>query len=94
MSENRFRFSDHMVRQAAAKGFSGTQILSALNNPERVTNVTRYPGQKRYCGAGVAVVVDSAGIARTVYADRVVTPMREDQKNDPAAQRSKRLHKG
>jgi hypothetical protein len=85
-------FSNHFKAQFRAKGFKAEQIHEALTHPYKVTDVTRYPGQKRYCGGGVAVVMRD-NVAVTVYADGVVTPMREDQKNDPAAQKSVRLNR-
>lgn len=84
-------FSAHFIRQAREKGFTADQIQQAIENPYKVTDVRRYPGQKRYCGAGVACVLDGT-TAITIYADGIVTPMREDQKSDPAALASKRLN--
>lgn len=85
--------SQHIRKQMAAKGFTAQQVISALRNPEKVTEVRRYPGQVRYCGAGVAVVVDPRGGEHhliTLYADGVVTPLRADQMNDPEAVHSRR----
>lgn len=84
----------HFLSQMRTKGFTGAQVRSAIRNPEKVTDVRRYPGQLRYCGAGVAVVIDFTGDApraMTLYADGVVTPMRADQMRDPAALSSARL---
>lgn len=86
-------FTDHFLRQAATKGFTADQIKSALRTPEKVTRVTRYPGQLRYCGAGVAVVMDGTN-AITLYADGIVTPLRDDQRTDAAALTSNRLRRG
>ncbi|HWV45306.1 MAG TPA: hypothetical protein VN039_04635 [Nitrospira sp.] len=84
-------FSDHFKRQFRTKGFTIAQIREAIENPYKVTKVSRYPGQLRYCGGGVAVVMrDNHAI--TVYLDGVVTPLRDDQKNDPAALASRRLN--
>lgn len=85
-------FSPHFNAQFRAKQFTAKQIEEALMHPYKVTDVTRYPGQKRYCGGGVAVVMRD-NVAVTVYADGVVTPLREDQKSDPAAQKSVRLNR-
>lgn len=82
-------FSRHIVSQIKAKGFTTEQVMSAIRNPDRVTEVRRYPGQMRYCGAGVAVVMD-ANHAITVYLDGTPTPLREDQLSDPEALASKR----
>lgn len=86
----RITYSHHFLMQAAAKGFTADQITEAVRRPEAVNDVLRYPGQRRYMGAGVAVVMDG-NHAVTIYADKVVTPMREDQRSDPAAQNSRRL---
>lgn len=83
-------FSDHFKKQFREKGFTTKQIQEAIETPYKVTPVTRYPGQLRYCGGGVAVVMRDR-TAVTVYLDGVVTPLREDQKNDPAAVNSRRL---
>lgn len=88
-------FTEHFLRQAATKGFTADQIKSALRHPYKVTDVTRYPGQKRYCGKsqngqpGVAVVMDG-NTAITCYLDGVITARRSDQ-NDAAALNSSRL---
>ncbi len=83
-------FSPHFIAQAIAKGFTAEQIASAIEQPEKVTEVRRYVGQQRYCGAGVAIVLDG-NRAVTLYADGIVTPLREDQKSDRAALNSKRV---
>ena len=88
----------HFQTQMAAKGFTVDQVLSALRNPEKITEVRSRPefierGQRRYCGAGVAVVVEpSRGGYRliTLYADGVRTALRPDQMNDPYALASTR----
>jgi hypothetical protein len=80
----------HFRAQVLAKGFTMSQIVSALTHPDKVTDVTDYPGQKRYCGAGVAVVMDG-NTTVTAYVDGVVTDLREDQRRDPRALNSRRL---
>lgn len=82
-------FSRHIVSQIRAKGFTPEQVISAIRTPQRITEVRRYPGQMRYCGAGVAVVMDGSH-AITVYLDGTPTPLREDQLSDPDALASKR----
>lgn len=84
--------SDHFRKQMNVKGFTTDQVIGALKNPSKVTNVSRYPGQKRYCGQGVAVVVAPGNRLVTVYQDGVVTPLRPDQMNDLEALRSRRLN--
>ena len=83
--------SRHAKTQARAKGFTVDQLVSALRNPDKVTDVTRYPGQRRWCGAGVAVIVNVRDrVIVTVYADGIRTPLRPDQMNDPVALASNR----
>ena len=83
-------FSEHFKKQFREKGFTTAQVKEAIENPYKITDVRRYPGQKRYCGGGIAIVMRGT-TAITVYLDGVVTPLREDQKNDPAALNSRRL---
>lgn len=93
-SNSTLTFADHFRKQAIAKGFTSAQIIDALKNPDKITEVRRYPGQWRFCGAGVAVVVAfdrKIPTAITLYADGVVTPLRADQMNDSAALGSRRL---
>lgn len=77
--------TNHMIKQARHKGFTAEQIIGAIEQTGnkrkdklRVTKVTKYPTQRRYCGHGVAVVMEGT-TAITIYADRVVTPRRDDQ---------------
>lgn len=83
------KFSEHAMKQAKSKGFTVEQFRVALGNPYKVTDVRRYPGQKRYCGGGIAVVVSGTTVV-TAYLDGVRTPLRADQMNDPAALASRR----
>lgn len=85
-------FSEHFKAQFRAKGFHKEQLREAIERPYKITDVRRYPGQKRYCGGGIAVVMDGYH-AITVYLDGVVTPLRDDQKNDAAALASRRLNR-
>ena len=84
-------YTAHFQRQFIEKGFTQAQLRTAIENPEKITDVRRYPGQKRYCGGGIAVVLRGT-TAITVYLDGIVTPLREDQKNDQAALNSRRLN--
>jgi hypothetical protein len=89
-----FIITDHFKSQMRAKGFTGEQVIACLKSPEKITDVRRYPGQKRYCGHGVAVVVAKDGITLiTLYVDGIVTPIRPDQMNDSAALNSRRCGK-
>lgn len=85
------KFSDHFKRQFREKGFTLAQVREAIENPYKITDVRRYPGQKRYCGGGIAIVMRD-NVAVTVYLDGVVTPLRADQMNDAAALTSRRVN--
>lgn len=75
-----FTLGYHIQDQANKKGISLEKIAQVLATPSRITDVTRYPGQKRYIGQGIAVIVDPiARKAITVYLDGVFTPLRPDQ---------------
>lgn len=85
---SRLVFSHHVKLQAVANGFAASQIMRALTRPTRITEVVGHRAQWRFCGAGVAVVVDYSGqvpTAVTVYLDGDVAPLRQDQTGDPAA---------
>lgn len=84
----------HITRHALTKGFTADEIAAVVSNPTRITDVRRYPGQRRYIGNGIAVVVDETrDTVVTVYLDGVVTPLRPDQMNDQAALNSARLRR-
>lgn len=88
------RPTEHFDKQCKAKGFTRAQVIRALKSPDKITDVRRYPGQKRYCGAGVAVVTKmerGVVVLVTIYLDGIVTPLREDQKHDIEALNSRRL---
>lgn len=83
--------SRHAKKTLIEKGFTLEQVLKALRQPYKVTDVSRYPGQKRFCGGGLAVIVNmKAKVIVTMYLDGVRTPLRADQMNDPAALASQR----
>lgn len=91
----------HFKRKMAECGFTIDQIIEAFNNPRAFTYVKSRPEfaekrQRRVCGAGVAIIVepvDEGWLLRTVYADRIYTPLREDQKDDEFAIRSERVRR-
>lgn len=89
--------TDHFKKQMALKGFDWADVVSALKSPYKITDVRRYPGQRRYCGSGLAVVVREERrneyMLITVYLDGVVTPLREDQMSDPFALSSARVQR-
>lgn len=94
-ARDRLEVTPHFKKQMLTKGFTGPQVSNALRSPEKVTPVTKYPGQRRYCGDGVAVVVEPVGANTyrlvTLYLDGVVTALRPDQMNDADALNSRRL---
>jgi hypothetical protein len=90
--EGKVEFTAHFVNQVKAKGLNPEDVIRAIRSPYKVTEVTRYPGQLRYCGSGVAVVMDES-FAITVYLDGVCTPLREGQKSDSAACSSARVRR-
>lgn len=90
------RISNHCREQIIKKGFDAEKVRKAITDPEKVTDVRKHPGQLRACGWDYAVILApySNGhewLAVTVYLDQVVTPLRPDQMNDPAALASKRV---
>lgn len=91
IDHTRLAMTNHCKSQIRAKGFNVKDVVAALRNPYKVTEVRRYPGQLRFCGSGLAVVVNmkDATIV-TVYLDGVRTALRPDQMSDPAALASKR----
>lgn len=98
ISLNSVRYSNHFIKQARRKSFTADQIVGALTQTGDDARVTRVSGegrenQRRFCGNGVAVIVNmETRECITLYADRVVTPIRDDQRNDPRAINSKRLN--
>lgn len=92
---DRVILTDHFRSTVKAKGFTMSQVASALARPDKVTEVRRYPGQARFCGAGIAVVVDPRAdgfVLITAYLDGVVTPLRADQ-TDYEARNSRRINR-
>lgn len=85
-------FTEHFKKQCWQKGFDPKKIVATIRNPDRITDVTRYPGQKRFIGNGLAIIM-RGNTAITAYLDNVVTPLRPDQIGDPEAMNSNRLRK-
>ena len=78
------RVSQHALDQIVTKRFDGQDVRHAIERPERVTDVTAYPGQVRAVGYGLAVVLEPSNsgrewLVRTVYKDREITAPRADQ---------------
>lgn len=94
--------TQHLKKQMQEKGITVDQVIEAISNPDKVTPVRTRPefakaGQRRFCGAGVAVVAEikeAEVILVTAYLDGVCTPLREDQLNDPLAVSSRRVKGG
>lgn len=94
--------TQHLKKQMQEKGITINQVIEAISNPDKITDVRTRPefakaGQKRFCGAGVAVVAEvreDEVILITVYLDGVCTSLREDQLNDPLAVKSRRAKRG
>jgi hypothetical protein len=75
-----YRLNTHAAKQAAAKGFSQADVLSAANDPHHTYDNGRYVGQKRHVRAGIVAVVDPVRrVVITVYQDQCLTPVRSDQ---------------
>lgn len=95
---DKVRLTNHFIKQARHKGFTAEQIIGAISQvgePEddcRITRVSKHPAQRRFCGHGVAVIMEG-NVAITIYADKVITPLRPDQMNDPSAINSQRLNR-
>jgi hypothetical protein len=84
--------SQHFIAQMKAKGFDPRDVIAAWKDPERITDVRKYPGQYRVIGNGVAIIGEpdeTTGVFRfiTIYLDGVLTPPRADQMNTPEGRR-------
>jgi hypothetical protein len=80
----------HFVKTAKDKGFTADQIISTLIEPTEVYPSRSHPGQFRVTGNGVCIVGKPEGdkfTLITIYADRIVTPVRPDQMNTPEGRR-------
>ena len=72
----------HAVKVAVDKGFSLSTIKSCYRNPNEVYPSALYPGQWRIAGSGLCLVGRPEGdtfVVITMYADRIITPLRPDQ---------------
>jgi hypothetical protein len=82
--------SAHFVKTMRAKGFEPAAVVATLKDPAEVYPSKSHPGQFRVCGNGVCIVGKPEGdkfILITLYADRIVTPVRPDQLNTPEGRR-------
>jgi len=71
------RITEHACRKLREIGATTEQVdaaLAATPYPSR-----NWPGQWRFCAAGVCLVSSSEGVIITAYLDRVLTPLRPDQ---------------
>lgn len=95
----RLTLTRHACKQAALKGFTPELIQSVFDSPVEIYPSGSHPGQFRITGGGICLVglpVDGSEFrAITLYADRVITPPREDQLNTPEGKRfAERYEKG
>lgn len=78
--------TEHAKRMVAEKGFVPIKIVDVFQHPERITEVTKNPGQIRLIGNGLALVgriEHGKFVLITVYQDQVLTPPRKDQLETP-----------
>ena len=74
-----YTFSKHAIAQCQSKGFSLSDVESVILTQQSHPSLT-HPGQIRYTGKGLAIMVDlDQKKIVTVYLDRVFTPLRPDQ---------------
>jgi hypothetical protein len=82
--------TSHALRTILAKGFSPDTVKATFANPTEVYPSRSHPGQFRVTGNGICLVGKPEGenfVLVTLYADRVVTPVRPDQLNTPEGRR-------
>ena len=72
------RLTKHIISKAQELGISINLVEHVLEHPKTTAPSLLHPGQVRYTGYGIAVMVDD-GVAVTVYLDTVRTPLRPDQ---------------
>ena len=82
MNAHSYRLTRHARDRAAEKGFPLDALAVTFAEPECVYPSGSHPGQWRVCGNGVCMVGtvnEEVFTVITVYANRVLTPLREDQ---------------
>lgn len=80
------RISQHCKDQATRKGISLELLENVLEFPSVTYESHRYSGQMKYCGQGICIAVrKGTGEALTVFTDREVTELRDDQRSDRVA---------
>lgn len=82
--------SAHFIKTMNYKGFDPQAVVNTLKNPTEVYPSRSHPGQWRVTGNGVCIVGKPEGdrfILITIYADRIVTPVRPDQLLTPEGRR-------
>lgn len=85
-----FTITAHARKQIDEKGFDVNAVLAAADYPHVSYDNGYYPGQRRHIRGDLAVIVDpTSKRIVTVYAHKVETETREDQKGatSPTAQR-------
>lgn len=87
----------HFLKTLKSKGFDPRAVIATLKNPVEVYPSKSHPGQWRVTGNGVCVVGKPEGnefVLITIYADRIVTPVRPDQLNTPEGRRFAQVGRG
>ncbi len=76
-------FTRHVMEVIESKGFNLSDIQDVLVNYETSYESNTHPGQRKYIGRGLCVVVDEErGRVVTVFKHMEITPLREDQKKN------------
>lgn len=90
--------SRHALKVMAEKGFDPETVKRTFADPMEVYPSGSHPGQFRVTGNGLCLVGKPEGsrfVLITLYADRVLTPPREDQLDTPEGRRyAERYSKG
>lgn len=87
----------HFLKTMREKGFDPHAAIATLKNPVEVYPSKSHPGQWRVTGNGLCIVGKPEGqefVLITVYADRIVTPVRPDQLNTPEGRRFAQVGRG
>ena len=74
----------HALVTAQQKGFSLTTIRRVFSSPSEYYPSGSHPGQYRMTGHGLCLVGKPDGdtfVVITMYADRIITPLRPDQES-------------
>lgn len=73
-----YLFKGHAREKLVEIGATEADIITALESTPYPSK--NHPGQKRFSGAGICLVLSEDGqTIVTAYLDKVITPLREDQ---------------